>query len=129
MPVIVERDGDLAGVLGTMGGRVQAQIHTQVLLRLLAGAEPQAAVDAPRWVVGGMEAAEREDTVRLEAGCPPEARAALGRSGLHVVDVPRGSDLLGHAQAIWRSSALRAGSDRRADGAAWTSAGPALTDG
>src|SRR3954451_10932151 len=43
MPVLVERDGDLLGVLGTMGGKVHAQIHVQVLLRLLSGLPAQAA--------------------------------------------------------------------------------------
>ena len=118
MPVMVRRGGRLAGVLGTMGGKVQAQIHLQVLLRLLAGASPQRAVDAPRWIVGGMEQWERDDTIRVEVGCAAQARGPLARAGLKVLDVPHYSDVLGHAQAIWLESQLQAGSDPRADGAA-----------
>jgi gamma-glutamyltranspeptidase/glutathione hydrolase len=116
MPVMVRRDGRLVGVLGTMGGRVHAQIHVQVLLRLLAGHSPQEAVDAPRWIVGGMEAGEPDDLIRIEEGCDGAARAALASAGLRVVEVPRDSGWLGHAQAIWLEPEPRSGSDRRADG-------------
>jgi gamma-glutamyltranspeptidase/glutathione hydrolase len=119
MPALVERDGELLGVLGTMGGRVHAQILAQVLLRLRAGATPQDAVDAPRWIVGGMALGEPDDTLRIEAGVSTSTRAALDRAGLRIVDVPRDSEWLGHAQAIWCEPGVAAGSDRRADGAAW----------
>jgi oxamate amidohydrolase len=118
MPVMVERGGALRGVLGTMGGKVHAQILAQVLLRLRAGASPQEAVDAPRWIVGGMEMGELDDTIRLEDGVDAGARAALSRARLRIVDEPRDSEWLGHAQAIWLDPVLRAGSDRRADGTA-----------
>jgi gamma-glutamyltranspeptidase/glutathione hydrolase len=118
MPVIVEREGRLLGVLGTMGGRVQAQIHLQMVLHLLAGATPQEAVDAPRWIVGPVEAGDGDGTVRIEDGVDAVARAALGGLDLQPIDVHRGSDDLGHAQAIWTEPELHAGSDHRADGAA-----------
>jgi gamma-glutamyltranspeptidase len=107
MPVLVERDGALVGVLGTMGGKVHAQIHTQVLLRLLDGASPQEAVDAPRFVVGGMELGEPDDLIRIEEGCTAVLDGAVG--------VPRGDELFGNAQAIWLDPEPRAGSDFRAD--------------
>jgi gamma-glutamyltranspeptidase/glutathione hydrolase len=112
------RDGALAGVLGTMGGRVHAQIHVQVLARLLAGQTAQAAVDAPRWIVGAMDLGQRDDTVHVEAGCDQATRTALARAAPDQTTVERGSDVLGHAQAIWLEPALSAGSDFRADGAA-----------
>jgi gamma-glutamyltranspeptidase len=118
MPIMVEEDGRLAGVLGTMGGKVHAQIHVQVLLGLLDGRPPQGAVDAPRWIVGGMEIGERDDHIRIEEGCAPAARDALSRATLHALTVPRGSEWLGHAQAIWLQDGYGAGSDFRADGAA-----------
>jgi gamma-glutamyltranspeptidase len=118
MPLMVEQDGRLAGVLGTMGGKVHAQIHLQVLLALLNGRSPQDAVDAPRWIVGGMEIGERNDNIRVEDGCAESARDALSRATLHVLTVPRGSDWLGHAQAIWLRGGCCAGSDFRADGTA-----------
>jgi gamma-glutamyltranspeptidase len=118
MPIMVEQDGQLAGVLGTMGGKVHAQIHVQVLLHLLAGRSPQDAVDAPRWIVGGMELGERDDMIRIEDGCAGSARRALSRATLRALDLPRGSEWLGHAQAIWLRGGHGAGSDFRADGAA-----------
>jgi gamma-glutamyltranspeptidase/glutathione hydrolase len=118
MPIMVEEDGRLVGVLGTMGGKVHAQIHVQVLLGLLDGRSPQDAVDAPRWIVGGMEMGERDDTIRVEDGCDEPARDALSRATLRAQAVPRGSEWLGHAQAIWLRDGHAAGSDFRADGAA-----------
>jgi gamma-glutamyltranspeptidase len=118
MPIMLHRDGALAGVLGTMGGRVHAQIHVQVLARLLVGETAQAAVDAPRWIVGAMDIGQREDTIHIEAGCDEMTRAALARAAPDHTPIERGSDILGHAQAIWLEPALSAGSDFRADGAA-----------
>jgi gamma-glutamyltranspeptidase/glutathione hydrolase len=115
MPVLVERDGGLLGVLGTMGGKVHAQIHVQVLLRLLSGQPAQDAVDAPRWIVGGMEVGEPDDTIRIEDGCAEATRQALGAAGLRLIDVPRRSDWLGHAQAIWLDGGGSVGTDFRAD--------------
>ena len=80
MPLMAQRDGALVGVLGTMGGRVHAQIHVQVLTRLLAGQAAQAAVDAPRWIVGAMDLGQREDTIHVEAGCDESTRAASPRT-------------------------------------------------
>jgi gamma-glutamyltranspeptidase len=118
MPVMVRREGRLLGVLGTMGGRVQAQIHAQVLLRLLDGATPQEAVDEPRWVVGAIGAGDADGTVRIEQGVDEDAQRALGGPGLVPRRIHRGSHHVGHAQAIWTEPALGAGSDVRADGAA-----------
>jgi gamma-glutamyltranspeptidase len=115
MPVLVTdpTTNALRGVLGTMGGRVHAQILTQVLLRLLRGDVPQHAVDEPRWIVGGMELGERDDTVRIEDGVPFTAHGALAGAGIPVIEEPRGSEWMGHAQAIWHGAAA---TDRRADG-------------
>jgi gamma-glutamyltranspeptidase len=118
MPLMLQRDGALAGVLGAMGGRVHAQIHVQVLARLLAGETAQAAVDAPRWIVGAMDMGQRQDTIHVEAGCDEVTRRALARAAPDQTELERGSDILGHAQAIWLEPALGAGSDFRADGAA-----------
>jgi gamma-glutamyltranspeptidase len=120
MPVLVERAGTLRGALGTMGGKVHAEILLEVLLPLLAGRPAQEAVDAPRWIAGGMDIGEPDDRVRFEADGAPAARAALTRARLHVVEEPSGSEWLGHAQAVWigEDGATTAGSDRRADGAA-----------
>jgi hypothetical protein len=76
--------GRLVGILGTMGGKVHTQIHVQVLLRLLERRAAQQAVDAPRWIVGGMEIGERDDVIRVEEPCDASARATL-----RTVTVPR----------------------------------------
>lgn len=106
MPVLVERDGALAGVLGTMGGKAQPQIHAQVLLRLLAGATPQEAVSAPRFVVG-------DEGIFFEADMSRSAAAALRATGVPVTELTPHDEELGHAHAIWGDAV---GTDPRADG-------------
>ena len=108
MPAVIEEAGLLRGALATMGGAIHAQIHTQVLLRLLAGEDPSGAVAAPRFAaVDGMVIAESD----IAAGL----RHALRPSRL----LPKQSELFGHAQVIWRASlrsqAFQAGTDPRAD--------------
>ena len=108
LPVVAERDGELAGVLGTMGGFAHAQFLAQVLLRILAGDGPQAAVAAPRWVVDG-------GTVAAEPGIE---HAPFEDAGLRVAGLPPHTDDVGHVQAVWRTGdRLAAGTDPRADGA------------
>jgi gamma-glutamyltranspeptidase/glutathione hydrolase len=119
MPLVVERDGALAGVLGTMGGTAHAQIHAQILLRLLSGSDPAAAVAAPRWVVGGLDPGAPDTVTRIESGLPTAAVDAIARAGMHVTEEPWPSEELGHAHAIWLTGErMRAGSDPRSDGAA-----------
>ncbi|MBO3749377.1 gamma-glutamyltransferase [Streptosporangiaceae bacterium NEAU-GS5] len=116
MPVMVTEGDRLAWVTGSMGGRAQPQIHTQILLRLFGGADPTAAVAAPRWVVG-----EPDLAVRVEADVDPAARDSLAElAGLPLTELPARSDRVGHAQAIaiGLDGAPTAGSDPRADGAA-----------
>jgi gamma-glutamyltranspeptidase/glutathione hydrolase len=118
MPVLVRRHGRLVGVLGAMGGRLQPQIHAQVLLRLMGGLHPQDAVAAPRFGVGPMEIGEGPTTARVEADCHPAVLAALRAAGFRAEEVPPHSDYLGHMQAIWMEAEPLAGSDPRADGVA-----------
>jgi len=114
MPVLLERAGRPAGVLGTMGGHAHAQFHVQVLLRLLAGSPAPAAVAAPRWVIG------TDDDVAVEADADPGAVASLRAAGMDVAWVPPRDEELGHVQAIWvgEDGGFDAGSDPRADGSA-----------
>jgi gamma-glutamyltranspeptidase len=118
MPVAVLRGGRLAAVTGTMGGRAQPQIHAQVLLRLLAGDGAQAAVSAPRFVVGELEA-EGGAGVLVEPGAGGPS-GALAAAGLVPVALPAPDEATGHAHAIAAGPGglLDAGSDPRADGAA-----------
>ncbi len=108
MPVALEESGQLRGVLATMGGPLHAQIHAQVLLRLLAGENPAQAVARPRFAVVDGE-------VVAESDLDPGLYKSLRPGQL----VPPHSELLGHAQAIWRRSVLdevfESGTDPRAD--------------
>ena len=65
MPLMVERAGRVRWVAGTMGGHAQPQIHAQLLLRRRAGADAQAAVAAPRFIVGDVEPGA---AIAVEAG-------------------------------------------------------------
>jgi gamma-glutamyltranspeptidase/glutathione hydrolase len=120
MPVMVTEGDRLAWVTGTMGGKAQPQIHAQLLLRLLDGAGPAEATAAPRWVVGGLETGQPEDTVSFETDVRPQAAAALAALGVPLVELPSGSEWVGHAQvvAVDLNGTPTAGSDPRSDGAA-----------
>jgi gamma-glutamyltranspeptidase/glutathione hydrolase len=118
MPLIVERDGRVRWVAGTMGGHAQPQIHAQVLLRRRSGVGPQEAVSAPRFIVGDTEPGA---AIAVEDGLTSAWNAFTG-SGLMPVAIPPGTGLAGHAHAIAVSDdgSFAAGSDPRADGAAAT---------
>jgi gamma-glutamyltranspeptidase/glutathione hydrolase len=119
MPVLAVRDGALAFALGTMGGQAQAQIHTHLLLRLLAGASPIEATSAPRWVVGAQEDGDGPRTVTVESDVAGPARASLAASGFDVTIVPPRSETLGHSNVIAvRAGGYDAASDPRSDGSA-----------
>jgi len=57
IPAFVTRGGQPVMTLGLMGGTMQAQGHTQLMVRMgVYGQNPQAAIDAPRFrIVQGME--------------------------------------------------------------------------
>jgi gamma-glutamyltranspeptidase/glutathione hydrolase len=106
-PLLVTRpDGDLAAVLGTMGGDSQPQVLLQLLARLLHhGQSPGRAISAPRWTLArdgtGFDtwAVDGPDRVALEQGAPEgwtEGLAALG----HGVERLRRGGNVGHAHAI-----------------------------
>ena len=106
-------DGSPSMAFGVMGGHMQPQGHTQVVLRTaLWGQNVQAALDAPRWrVESGRELA-------LEAGVAAATRAALADRG-HVLldDTTMGG--FGGGQAIVKLPGGWLGaSDPRKEGAA-----------
>lgn len=127
MPVLVrDAAGNFVGAHGTMGGRAQPQIHTHLALHLMLGKSPSEAVEAPRWIVGQMEAgAVGTPVLQVEADVPDSARTALANTGLSVRLLAARDDGAGHAQIVRtvpRSASaagrLCAASDPRADGAA-----------
>jgi gamma-glutamyltranspeptidase/glutathione hydrolase len=109
IPGFLLRDGVAVGPFGVMGGHMRAQGHVQLVLRTVAGSDPQSALDAPRWRVEG-------ERLLVEHGFDPAEVAELRGRG-HAVTYD--SDGFGRGQAIWRvADGWLAGSERRCDGAA-----------
>lgn len=112
IPGMLRRDGELVGPFGVMGGYIQAQAHTRVVVGLAAnGLDPQAALDLPRFRIDG-------GTIALEEGLWDEA-AAVKALGYEVRRDP-GRELFGGGQAIvvGEDGSLFGGSDPRKDGLA-----------
>ncbi|MDO5502915.1 MAG: gamma-glutamyltransferase family protein [Actinomycetia bacterium] len=115
IPGFLFRDGTPLGPFGVMGGHMQAQGHVQVVLRTSRGADPQQALDAPRWRV---DSDVLGDVVLLEPGLAGAADE-LVRMGHQVRVLNDGG--FGRGQAIWRDPAGTgwiAGSETRCDGLA-----------
>ena len=114
-----EGNGSLYACFGVMGGFMQPQGHVQVLLALLDGIDPQAALDRPRIC---LDEGEPGGTVLVEEGIPEATRNDLGRCG-HRIQTITGQEraVFGRGQVILRDAAtgvLCGGSDPRADGCA-----------
>jgi gamma-glutamyltranspeptidase/glutathione hydrolase len=123
MPVLARRDGRVIAAHGTMGGRAQPQIHTHLAIGVGASADPSAAVAAPRWVLGQMEAGPDNDavaaTVSVEEGTDEAAVRSLRAAGFTTTTLPDHDDGAGHAQLVRQvGGVLVAASDPRADGRA-----------
>ncbi|MFN7087438.1 MAG: gamma-glutamyltransferase [Burkholderiales bacterium] len=114
IPGFVTRDGQPLMSFGVMGGSMQAQGHTQVMLRFVDYHQnPQAAADAPRWRIdSGVK-------VNIEYGVPAETVAALRARGHDMQQADRWSTDFGRAQLIYRmDDGYFAASERRTDGQA-----------
>ena len=92
---------------------MQAQGHVQMLTRIFDyGQNPQAASDAPRWLV------DSNFHVLVEPGFPPALASALAERG-HEVRFEENSRLFGGAQLILRGAdGYVGGSDHRKEGMA-----------
>ncbi len=114
VPTLSLRDGSPWLVFGTMGGHGQIQTHVQVLTRVIVdGADPQAAISAPRWQVNP----EQWD-VAIEPRFPAPWIDDLQAKGHSVHAVRDYDDTMGHAHAIELTPSGYAGaSDPRAEGA------------
>ena len=105
-------------VYGTMGGEGQPQTQAALVTRLVdRGYGLQAAVEAPRWLLGRTWGDETR-ALRVEARIGDGVPAALRSRGHDVNVIEEWSDLVGHAQVIRVADELTAASDPRADGAA-----------
>jgi gamma-glutamyltranspeptidase len=100
MPCAVFEKDRLRAVIGTMGGSSQPQILAEVLLRLRLGDDPERAVAAPRWVVGGMNLDDPYDQILVERRAPPIAIESLESLEMPVRTLPYLDDRVGHVQLI-----------------------------
>jgi gamma-glutamyltranspeptidase/glutathione hydrolase len=125
-PTLVEEDGRLRVVLGTMGGLIQPQALAQILMHLAAGKDCLSAVAAPRFVVGDMEAGSSPDDLLAEDRVPTAAQGALEAAGWRVTRLPSFAAEVGVAQIITcdEGGAYAAASDPRSGGLAWPSPSP-----
>lgn len=118
-PALAQFDDGRQLTYGTMGGEGQPQTQSAIFTRIARfGMAPQAAVTAPRWLLGKTWG-EGSPTLKVESRFPPETVAALRAAG-HEVDVTGPfEDFMGHAGAILRSpdGILRGATDPRSDGA------------
>jgi gamma-glutamyltranspeptidase / glutathione hydrolase len=113
LPAMVLKDGAPLMSLGVTGGNMQPQGQVQLLLRMLAqSAEPQSAIDAPRYRYMSDRAINLEDNV-LES-----VRSALAERGHVIKPMPPGYMDFGSAQVVYRlNGCWLGGTDNRKDGA------------
>ncbi|MCI4666297.1 MAG: gamma-glutamyltransferase family protein [Neomegalonema sp.] len=106
-------------VYGTMGGEGQPQTQAAIFTRhAFYGQDMQAAITAPRWLLGRTWGAETT-TLKLENRFEPALVDGLRALGHDVELLPSFDDALGHAgmASIERSGLMRGATDPRADGA------------
>ena len=104
---------------GTMGGEGQPQTQAALYSRIVTyGMDPQAAVSAPRWLLGRAWG-EETTSLRIEEGFDRDAVEALAAAGHEVETVPAHSDAMGHAGVAIRypDGRLSGASDPRSNGA------------
>ncbi len=111
IPGFVMKGGQPLMTLGLMGGSMQPQGHTQLMVRIADHHQnPQAAIDAPRFrVVQGLE-------VNVEPGFSPATLEELARRGHRIVELPAGYMDFGCSQLIVRlAEGYLGASDSRRD--------------
>jgi gamma-glutamyltranspeptidase/glutathione hydrolase len=116
-PMARLRDGSVL-VYGTMGGDSQPQVQAQIFTRhVMFGQSLQAAVTAPRWLLGRAWSGAAAD-VKVEDRLDPALVAALEAAGHPVTRLGAFDEIAGHAGAIRRrpDGVLEGAADPRADG-------------
>lgn len=117
-PALARFDDGRVMAYGTMGGEGQPQTQAAVFTRYaLFGAPLQAAVDAPRWLLGRTWG-DQSTTLKIEAGFDPALYAQLAAAGHAVEPVPAWSSMMGHAGAVVRhpDGVIEGAADPRSDG-------------
>lgn len=115
IPALALRDGRPWTVFGTMGGDAQAQVHVQLVSKMVdAVADPATAIAAPRWRVD-----PGTWWLHLESRYPDAIPTGLQARGHRTAPAPAYDSAMGHAHAIRiGADGFHAGSDPRAEGAA-----------
>nr|WP_213877319.1 gamma-glutamyltransferase family protein [Pseudomonas sp. dw_358] len=106
-------------VYGNMGGDGQPQSQSAVFSRIVQfGMNPQAAIDAPRWLLGRTWG-DASDNLKLESRFSRACQEALAAKGHDLQVLDDYDESMGHAGAIVRHAdgLLEGGSDPRSDGA------------
>ena len=114
IPGFLTKDGKPVMSFGVMGGTMQPQGHTQVMVRIADyGQNPQAACDGPRFrFVQGMDVSVED------GGFAPATLEELQKRGHRIVKV-EDYNQFGSAQLIWKTEGgYIAASDPRRDGQA-----------
>ncbi|MGB0086002.1 MAG: gamma-glutamyltransferase family protein [Rhodomicrobiaceae bacterium] len=104
---------------GTMGGEGQPQTQAAIFTRHVNfGGDMQAAVTAPRWLLGRTWGAETTN-LKLESRFPTELIKALDAAGHDIELVDAFDDMMGHAGmvSIDAHGVISGATDPRADGA------------
>ena len=118
-PALAQLDDGRLMVYGTMGGDGQPQTQAIIFSRhIMFGQELQAAVTAPRWLLGRTWGAPKAN-LRLENRFPPEVVDALVAAGHDLELVEAFDEVMGHAGALvhYPSSVIEGAADPRGDGA------------
>lgn len=117
-PSLARLDDGRTLVCGTMGGDGQPQTQAALLSRYLDFGLPlQAAVTAPRWVLGRTWG-QGSDRLKLEPRFAPEVVEELLRRGHEIELVGAFDEMMGHAGGLvhHRDGLLEGAADPRSDG-------------
>jgi gamma-glutamyltranspeptidase/glutathione hydrolase len=118
IPGFLSKGNQPVGPFGVMGGFMQPQGHLQVVMNTIDfGLNPQATLDAPRWLW------LNNKTVMVESHFPNHLAQALQRKG-HDIIIATDENGFGRGQIIWRdpeTQVLAGGTEPRTDGqvASW----------
>ncbi|MEY7999874.1 gamma-glutamyltransferase [Clostridium sp. Mt-5] len=116
IPGFLMKDNNPVGPFGVMGAFMQPQGHVQVLMNSIDfGLNPQAALDAPRWLwTYGKD-------ISLEQQFPSYLAADLYTRG-HNVNYDIDTGVFGRGQIIWKNEngVLVGGTDWRGDGTVYS---------